>query len=183
MNQQYKCTVPIYQPIICFITLLYIGGILFMVYYTKAMLIVGFPLLAYMYLGQNHLRDELRYLKCLFKRTPIIELTEEYFIDYKNNIRFKWLDIKDVVFYSSVRTGNYIYIKLKDATTYHKQRNKLYDIWNRKIFGDVEEYRIPLAEIIGNNEEIFETIKKYHRAAVYKDTYVSFEERFNTSRE
>lgn len=183
MNQQYKCTVSFYQPLVCIMTLLYIGGLTFIIYYNVAFLIIIVPLSIYMYLGQGLLWAEWRYLKCLFTRTPIIELTEDYFIDYKANLRLKWIDIGDVVFSSSLKGGNYVYIKLKDVSAYYKQRNKPYDIWNRMIFGDVEGYGIHLSEIIGEDEEIFETIRKYNRMAVYKDTYVSFEERFNRPRE
>ncbi|MGQ8869530.1 hypothetical protein [Myroides sp. TSA_177.3] len=147
-----------------FITLLYLGSLYFLIYYQPAFLLVLF-LLLYLVIGFDFLMCEWRNCYLAYKKKPILEIREDYFIDHRLNLIIHWKDVSKVEI-KHLKSGYYVVVyQLRNEDIIKRQLQKFYQKWHYNLLGAMWYSAFHLVQIKTIKNELFECMEQYQKEA------------------
>ncbi|WHT38560.1 hypothetical protein QNH98_16375 [Myroides sp. mNGS23_01] len=147
-----------------FVTLLYLGSLYFLIYYQLVFLLVLF-LLLYLVIGFDFLMCEWRNCYLAYKKKPILEIKEDYFIDHRLNLIIHWKDVSKVEIKHLKSDYHAVVYQLKNEDIIKRQLQKVYQKWRYNLLGATWYSAFHLVQIKTTKNELFECMEQYRKKA------------------
>lgn len=148
------------------ITLFYLGGVFFLIYFQPVLLIVIF-LVIFMLIGLDFLIREWKTMYLTYSGIPALELTKDHYMDNCLMVKIQWTDIVDIKV-KHMGKGYYgIQYEFKNDNVLYVQLQRPYSRWMYLLVGATVYSQLHLVRVKADRDELFERMKDYHKKAIH----------------